>query len=121
MIWKKHYTVAAVLFGMAASIKLFPFILFGIFLPLKRYKDFALAWLVFAGLTFAGLCIETPSPLLSLRGTVAGFAAFSKEDITGISQYVGYSHSILDFIKVLAQRTSLDYSRLGSRYLWWPD
>ncbi len=117
MIWRKRYTPAAVLFGVAASMKLFPFILFGIFLPLKRYKEFGLAWLVFGLMTFAGLCLETPSPMASLHGTVVGFAAFSNLAVTGISEYVGYDHGILALIKVVCQGSSVDFVRLGSRYL----
>ena len=117
MVWRKRYTPAAVLFGVAASMKLFPFILFGIFLPLKRYKEFGLAWAVFAGMTVLGLVAETPSPLTSLHGTVTGFAAFSNLAVTGISEYVGYDHGILALIKVLTQGTSVDLVKLGGRYL----
>ena len=115
--FRGRFGVAAVLFGMAASLKLFPFILFGIFLPHKRYKEFGLAWVVFALMTLTGLLVETPSLHASIQGTVAGFSAFSGHDLTKISEFIGYDHGILAFVKVLTLRLNVNLQAIFSAYL----
>ena len=115
--FRGRFGVAAVLFGLAASIKLFPFILFGVFLPRRRYKEFALAWLVFGLATLLGLLAETPSLHASIQGTIAGFSAFSGHDLTKISEFIGYDHGILGLIKVLTIGLHVNIDAIFAAYL----
>lgn len=104
-IWcvrKRNYTPAAIALGLAASLKLFPFILFGLFLPVRRYRAFALAWLVMGLATFAGLCVETPSISLSLAGTKQGMTAFSNVATAALHPNIGYDHGVFALLKVLS-------------------
>ncbi len=39
--WQGHYDVAAVLWGLAAAMKLYPVVLLGMFLPSRRWRAFA--------------------------------------------------------------------------------
>ncbi len=100
-IARGRYTLAAVLLGLAASMKWFPFILFGLFLPLRRYRDFALAWGVMAAATLAGLWAETPSLAMSIEGTRRGMLMFANYATAALNPNIGYDHGVFALVKVL--------------------
>jgi hypothetical protein len=90
--------LAAVFFGLAAALKLYPFIFLGLFLPRRRYGGFLLGLATFAAVT-----------LLSLHGigpTIAAAAHWDSEQIAAFSKYyvgdvwaLGYDHSFFGLVK----------------------
>jgi uncharacterized membrane protein len=89
---------SAVFIGLAASLKLYPFIFLGLFLPRRRYGGFLLGVATFAGVTLLSLYFIGP--------TIAGAARWDAEQIAVFSKYyvgdiwaLGYDHSIFALVK----------------------
>lgn len=108
-------TQSASLLGLAASMKLYPFILLGLFLPRRKYWSMALAVAVFAAVT-----------LLSLYGigpTIVQAANWDKEQIAAFGKYfvgslwaLGYDHSFFGLVKAFTMHWHPDYFLWGARY-----
>jgi len=56
----EKYWLAAILIGFGASMKLYPFVLLGLFLPVRRYKEMLAAIVTFAVSFVSGLWLMCP-------------------------------------------------------------
>jgi hypothetical protein len=90
--------VAAVFIGVAASLKFYPFIFLGLFLPRRRYGGFLLGLATFAAATLLSLYFIGP--------TIAAAAHWDSEQIAAFSKYyvgdvwaLGYDHSFFGLCK----------------------
>ena len=61
---------AAVLFGMAAALKLYPVILLGLLLPRRRWQAFAIGLATFVGVSVASMAWLGPSIPIAWHGTL---------------------------------------------------
>lgn len=89
---------SAVFIGLAASLKLYPFIFLGLFLPRRKYGGFMLGLATFASVTLLSLYEIGP--------TIAAAARWNREQIAAFSKYyvgdvwaLGYDHSFFALVK----------------------
>ena len=98
MFYKRRPYIAALLLGFAISLKLYPFILLGLFLPVKQYRAFALAWLTAFAILLCSYAAIGPTVLAAFAwnsGDLANFGSFYAGKIGAL----GYDHSLLSLAK----------------------
>jgi hypothetical protein len=101
---------SAVFVGLAASLKLYPLILLGLFLPRRRYAAFFLSIFVFLGVSLISLYAIGPS-----IGAAYAWNSFQLQQFTkyyaGSLWALGYDHSFFGLVKVftLAWHPNVDH------------
>jgi hypothetical protein len=108
-------TASAVAIGVAASLKLYPFIFLGLFLPRRKYGGFLLGIATFAGVTLLSLYGIGPTIAAAARWNGEQIAAFSKY-IAGGFTGIGYDHSFFALVKAFTQHWHPDYFAWAHRY-----
>ncbi len=68
--------LAAAFFGLAASLKLFPFVLFGLYISRRQWSKVLFGAAIFLAVSVISLAILGPSIPVAFRGIVAGLASF---------------------------------------------
>jgi hypothetical protein len=97
-----HFVMSATLIGIAASMKIFPFVYFALFLSRRKYRELALGIFATAVTTVASLWLMCPSLQIAFRGVRSGLAAFQHMYILQFLPIeTGFDHSIFGFIKSL--------------------
>lgn len=93
--------LAAVLFGAAASAKLFPFVLLCLFLSLRQYKQLALGVLAFLVISLVSLALLGPTIPLAYSGIQGGLDFFRLTYMTRWHTVEnGVDHSLFAFLKM---------------------
>ncbi len=92
--------LAAVCFGLAASMKLYPAIFLALLFTQRRYRQFAGGLVVAAAATLAGLWLVCPTLSVSWSGTLGGLEGFRQAYILRFEQ-VGFDHSLFALAKGL--------------------
>jgi hypothetical protein len=101
--WRGQLAVAAVLIGVAAAMKIFPFVFLALFLSRRKYREFALGIVVAAVVNVLALWAVCPSLGVSYRGIEAGLAAFRvRYMLRYLPVETGFDHSIFGFVKQVA-------------------
>ncbi len=106
---------AAVCFGLAGSMKLFPFVLLGLLLSRRQYRQIATAAVVATLTTLVSLCLECPDVATAWHGTQIGLAKFRVWYVLRFEQ-VGFDHSLFATLKAmwsLHSQTPLDTKTLA--------
>lgn len=103
---ERLYNWAAVLLGIAIAMKLYPFILLGLFVPLKRYKGIGISIVTAAVCSVLSLWAESSNLVLSLHATAAGLSWFTHTFALHVDQAIGWDHSIFGFIKLVPHSDS---------------
>jgi len=92
-------TPSAVFIGLAASLKLYPFIFLGLFLPRRKYGGFLLGIAIIVAVTLS---------LYGIGPTIAAAARWNGEQMVAFSKYyaggvmdLGYDHSFFGLVKVV--------------------
>jgi hypothetical protein len=93
-------TTSAIFIGLAASLKPYPFIFLGLFLPRRKYADFILGLATFAAVTIVSLYAIGPTISAAARWDAVQLAAFSKYYV-GDVWALGYDHSFFGLVKAL--------------------
>lgn len=101
-------TASALLIGLAASFKLYPFIFLGLFLPRRKYGGFVLGIATFAAVTLVSLYAIGPTIAAASHWNGEQLAAFSKY-FAGDVQNLGYDHSFFGLLKTFTLHWQLDY------------
>jgi len=83
---------------VAASLKLYPFIFLGLFLPRRRYGGFLLGLSTFAAVTLLSLYFIGPTIAAAAHWDAEQIAAFSKYYV-GDVWALGYDHSFFGLFK----------------------
>jgi hypothetical protein len=91
---------AAVCFGIAGSMKIFPLVYLGLLLSRKQYRETVVAFLTCVLSTLATLWLLCPDIGFSWRGTQAGLATFRKTYMLDYIE-VGFDHSLFALPKSL--------------------
>jgi len=98
---EKEWTAAA-MFGIAASLKLFPFVYLALFLTRRGYKKLVFGVLVFFVVTLISLAVLGPTVPVAYKGISAGLQFFDKNyTATFLPDETGFDHSLLAFSKVI--------------------
>lgn len=91
----RHFKSAALLIGIAGSMKIFPIIFIGLFLPIKRYRDALLTLLSAVGSTVVGLWLVCPDIPYSWHQTVRALTSIEHESVAGFRPVeLGFDHSL---------------------------
>jgi hypothetical protein len=99
---RRHFVLSATLIGVAASMKIFPFVYFALFLSRRKYKELALGVLAYAVTTLASMWLVCPSLPIAYRGVRSGLSAFQYLYILPyLPVETGFDHSIFGFFKAL--------------------
>ncbi len=94
--------LAAALFGLAASLKLFPFVYLGLFLSTREYRKLLFGAAVFFVLSLAALASLGPSVPAAFAGIANGLAFFRMEYMAQWHpQENGVEHSLFSLIKAV--------------------
>ena len=96
----KEWTAAA-FFGMAASMKLFPFVYLALFLTRGKYPKLLFGVLVFAAATVVSLAILGPTIPVAYHGITHGLEFFHDTYMAAfLPNESGVDHSVLSLLKV---------------------
>jgi hypothetical protein len=94
----RGYTSAAC-FGLAASMKIFPFVYFGLSIAKKQYRQAVFGFLVTGTSTAAAFWLVCPMLSQSVRGIQRGLDTFRESYVVHYRIENGFDHSIFAFIK----------------------
>jgi hypothetical protein len=101
---RKHYLTAALLIGLAASIKPFPGLLLLLLIPRRRYRDFFIGVATTLAITIASLFIIGPSFTIAVQEFLRGFKLFSESYVTIYnSSALGSDHALFALVKLLVR------------------
>jgi hypothetical protein len=89
---------SALFIGLAASLKLYPIIFLGLFLPRRKYGSFLLGLVAFVAVTLLSLYAIGPTVAAASRWDNEQIAAFSKYYV-GSTAGLGYDHSFFGLVK----------------------
>ncbi len=99
---RRPYT-AAVLYGAAAGMKIFPFVFVALFLARKQYRQIAVAAIVAGVLNLIGLRMISPSIGFAMHGISAGLAANRQFYILTVRRLeTSFDHSLFGLVKRIA-------------------
>jgi hypothetical protein len=111
----ERYRPAAILLGLAASMKIFPGLLLLLFLAKRRYRDFALSLGAFAAFTFGSLWAAGPNPIAAARFIARGMEHFRQDQVLEFKPFeAGFDHSLFAFLKQIVFRALHDVSRVNA-------
>lgn len=115
--WHEFYNAAAILWGLAAAMKLFPVILLVLLLPRRRYWAFAAGVGTFAGATLLSLWWLGPSVEVAWRGSLQNVFGYQGSRISEwtLRELVA-NHSIIGLAKVVALMAHFPLDKLGPLY-----
>lgn len=122
LYWRGRPEAAAVLWGLAASVKIYPAVLLVLFLNREQIRSFLVGAATFAASLLLSFLFVGPTVAIAAHGTLHGINGF-------VSSYANHSrkmelrfdHSYLAFFKtplaIGPLHLSPDVSRLGTFYL----
>jgi hypothetical protein len=94
-------SAAAILLGIAIALKLYPFMLMGLFFSARRYRAMFVSLLSCAITLAIGFLFEAGSFMQAVRSTLAGMGWFTAHFVQRIDGAIGWDHSIFAFLKFL--------------------
>jgi hypothetical protein len=98
---KKNYLAAALLFSLAACIKPLPALMFLLFLPKRRYREFFICVVLTTAVSLVSLNIIGPTFAIALRETIVSFGSMNELAIMRYNAgVIGADHSLFALIKV---------------------
>jgi hypothetical protein len=108
---------AAVLWGLAAAMKLYPIILLILLLPKRRWRAFALGVAVFVGVTVLSLWWLGPTMGVAWRGSIQNVFGYQGMRASEWSlRELMANHSVFELAKVVAVCAGLPLARLTLPY-----
>lgn len=94
--------VAAIFFGIAASMKLFPFVFLALFLSRRQLWNLVLGATTFFGVSIVSLKVLGPTIMAAYRGIAFGLASFKRNYMAEWhTSENGVDHSIFSTFKLL--------------------
>ena len=98
-----RFRTAAVLIGVAGSMKIFPIIYLGLFLSKKQYRYALYTSLSAAGSTVVSLWLVCPEIAYSWHQTLMALTSFEHEYVVGIRPVeIGFDHSLFALLKLIS-------------------
>jgi len=115
---RKRWLMAAVLFGLAGSVKLYPLLFLALMIRPRKYKEMVAGAAVFAASTVAGMWVLEPDVVDSAKRVAAGIHEWTVD----YAQTLGFDaaaadHSIFQGIKQITQGLHPNYAREMNVYL----
>ncbi len=125
--WRGKNDAAAVLWGLAAAMKLFPLVLLALLLPRKKWREFAEGIAAFALATLWALWWMGPTIGVAWRGSMQNVFGYQGQRMSEwtLRELVA-NHSAINLAKMVAMMTgfplahlTLPYYALGAAVLAW--
>jgi hypothetical protein len=114
--WKKKWYLAATLFGIAISLKIFPVVFLGLLFSARRYRALSWAVIVCAISTVASTWILGPTYSIASAGIARGLDFFRTTYALQVhASEIGFDHSLFAIVKEVIFR----HRAQGSYYLPW--
>ncbi len=99
-VLREKFWLGATLIGLAAAMKLFPFILLALLISRRRYREFAWGIAVAAITTLASLALLGPTILAAQRHIADGLRFINEAFILSTQRdALNYSHSLFSVLK----------------------
>jgi len=99
-VLRNHCWLGATLIGVAAAMKLFPFILLALLLSKRRYREFVWGLIVAAATTLGSLALLGPNIVTAQRHIADGFHFLEEAFILSTERdALNYSHSLFSVLK----------------------
>jgi hypothetical protein len=115
--YRGHYAWAAICFGLATALKLYPFIFFSLFLPRRRYREIVLGAFITVALTLIALRALSPDIAYAFHWDLNQLQAFGKY-YAASTWDLGYDHSFFGLIKFVTLPWQPDLTPLIRPYTW---
>jgi hypothetical protein len=115
--YRGHYAWAAVCFGLATALKLYPFIFFSLFLPRRRYREIVLGAFITVAVTLIALRALSPDIAYAFHWDLNQLQAFGKY-YAASTWDLGYDHSFLGLVKFVTLPWQPDLTPLIRPYTW---
>ena len=115
--WRGKYEAAALLWGVAAAMKLYPIVLLGMFLPRRKWGTFALGLATFVGSTVASLMWLGPTMGVAWRGALRN--VFGYQGVRAMQwtlHELMANHSAYNLAKFAAMMTGIPLAHLTLPY-----
>jgi len=101
--WRGWDGLAAVLWGLAAGMKLYPVVLLVLLLPRARWRAFGVGVGTFVGVTLASMVWLGPSLSVTWRGSIANVFGYQGARVGEWSMHeLAANHSAFGLVKVMA-------------------
>ena len=113
--WRERFYQAAILFGIATSLKLFPLIFFGLLFARRRYREMAAGVAVAGGVTLLALALLGPSIAQAFAWDNLQLATF-RAHFAGVPNALGYDHSFFGLLKWIMLPWNRDLTSWVSPY-----
>ena len=100
LFWRDSPWLAAVCWGLAASLKIYPAILLAMYLSRSQWRLFVLGLATFAAALWLSFWYIGPTVSLAAHGTLSGIGGFVETYADHYRRFeLGHDHSFLGFIK----------------------
>ncbi len=114
---------AAAFFGFGASLKLFPFVLLGLFLSRKQYGKFIFGIVVFTLISWVSMAVVGPTVVSAYHGIASGLGTFKQVYMSAWRpDENGVDHSMFALFKLCAyvcfHHKANGFTRTLTAYLW---
>ncbi len=118
-ILRDRLGLGSVLLGAAIAMKLYPFVLLGLFISRRRYRYVAYSVLAAALFTLASLWLLCPDIRIAWNGINAGVAQFQTRFVTHyLPVYSGVDHSLFALLKrILGPLPQPRYASILAAYM----
>jgi hypothetical protein len=122
-LWCERWNWAGALLGVAISLKLFPFVLLGLFLPRKKFVAALIAIVTAVALDIVSLAILGPTVRIANQHIAAGLRFFQDLYVHGFHpSEIPFDHSLFAVVKHVAVHVQMDDSahlaRFADWYMW---
>jgi hypothetical protein len=122
-LWCERWNWAGALLGVAISLKLFPFVLLGLFLPRKKFVAALIAIVTAVALDIVSLAILGPTIRIANQQIAFGLRFFQDLYIHGVHPFeIPFDHSLFAVVKHVAVHLQMDdpahLARFADWYMW---
>jgi hypothetical protein len=120
--WCERWNMAGALLGVAISLKLFPLVLLGLFVPRKKFVAILIAIATAAALDVTALALLGPTITIANQNIAATMQGFRNAYVFGYHYWeIPFDHSLLAVFKHLAQHIYANdtdrFTRFASKYM----
>jgi hypothetical protein len=115
--YRGRYAWAAVCIGLATAFKLYPFLLFSLFLSRRRYRDIALGVFTTFAVTVIALRALSPHVGYAFAWNAVQLKAFGSYYVAAPFS-LGYDHSFFALVKFVTLPWLPDLTPLVRPYMW---
>jgi Glycosyltransferase family 87 len=122
-LWCERWNWAGALLGVAISLKLFPFVLLGLFLPRKKFVAALIAIITTVALDIVSLAILGPTVRIANQQIAVGLRFFQDLYVHGFHPFeIPFDHSLFAVVKHVAVHVQMvdpaHLARFADWYMW---